>query len=139
MKKIEPYDLMYEHVSKAQKKNHQTNETIIHKCCQQAHEWLPYEEFPIDMRKSNDKQKFTIYDIIYKKTQASINAITFVLVRVACKRETSTLISIIQNMLTYYIKYRPNTDLLKLEIMKLIYTKKSYINGITIHFALYIF
>jgi len=42
-------------------------------------------------------------------------------------------------MLTYYIKYRPNTDPLKPKIMKLIYTKKSYINGITIHFALYIF
>ncbi len=66
MKKIEPYDLMYEHVSKA-KKNHQTNETIIHNFCQQTHEWLPYEEFQIDMRKSNNKQKFTIYDIIYKK------------------------------------------------------------------------
>jgi hypothetical protein len=65
MQEIEPYDLMYEHVSKA-KKNHQINETI-HNCCQQAHEWLPYEEFPIDMRKSNDKQKFTIYDIIHKK------------------------------------------------------------------------
>jgi 4-hydroxy-3-methylbut-2-en-1-yl diphosphate synthase IspG/GcpE len=64
MKKIEPYDLMHEHVSK---KNHQTNETLILNCCQQAHEWLPYEEFSIDMKKSNNEQKFTIYDIIYKK------------------------------------------------------------------------
>jgi hypothetical protein len=60
-------------------------------------------------------------------------------VRGACTRQTSTLISIIQNMLTYYIKYRPNIDPLKVKIMKLIYTKKSYINGITIHFAFYIF
>jgi hypothetical protein len=43
-------------------------------------------------------------------------------VRGACTRETSTLISIVQVFLTYYIKYRPYTDPLKPKIMKLIYT-----------------
>jgi inorganic triphosphatase YgiF len=57
---------MYEHLSKA-KKNHQTNETLIHKFFQQAHEWLPSEEFSLDMRKSNEEQKITLYDIVYKK------------------------------------------------------------------------
>jgi hypothetical protein len=72
------------------------------------------------------KKRTKIHNIWYylQKTQASINVITFVLVRGACTRESSTLNSIIQNMLTYYIKYRPNIDPLKPKVMKLIYTKK---------------
>jgi len=68
MKEIEPYDLMYEHVSKA-KKNHQTNETLICNCYQQAHEWLPYEEFSIDMRKSNDNKNLQ-YMIVFTKNSS---------------------------------------------------------------------
>ncbi len=54
-------------------------------------------------------------------------------------RKTFTLMSIIQNMVQYYITQIFNVSPWKPKIMKLTDTEKSVSNGLTIHFALPIF
>ncbi len=133
--KVELYDLTYEHSWTL--KNNKLKKKIDD-VSPQMDERISYEEFSTNIKNLNDEQRLLIDDIVYKTNKYHSKPLCVFLIGGAWTGKFFTLMCIIQNMLRYYIKDITNVDLLKPNVMKLVYTGKVAFNidGMTIHVAL---
>ncbi len=99
---------------------------------------MSYKQCSSNVHKLNIR--LIINDMIYENFKYSLKSLQIFNIKNASIRKKITLISIIQNMLRYYIKGMTNVNLLKPKIMESTYIKKIAfnINGKTIHSTLLI-
>ncbi len=96
--------------------------------CQTTNEILTYEAFPTMARSLNEEQRTIFDNILYKELKHPNQPLHVFIIEGVDIRKTFTLLSDIQALLHFNVKYDKNMDRLKATILKMTYIEKVAIN-----------